>query len=265
MMGIIRYIYRLTGFLLTLSIGTVIVLLIGWIQTGDDGVRLGPKIVSRMARIALWLVDVKMTADRPELLRNHSGFIFSNHTSYMDVVVMMAFEPVRYVAKNEIKRMFFVGRLAWAIGCVFVKREKKESRQAARSALGELDSYKPAVVLYPEGRTAPVGILKPFRKGAFEIAQDAGISYLPVSMIYSHPHLVDWRSVPFFTALWNIMSRNYTLEAKMIVHDPVTPAADDDPAQLCDATRAEMLHILSTEGNYQPETEQGPAVQPETV
>ena len=264
-MGIIRYIYRLTGFLLTLSIGTVIVLLIGWIKTGDDGAKLGPKIVSRMAGIALWLVDVRTTVDRPELLRNHSGFVFSNHTSYMDIVVMMAFEPVRYVAKNEIKRMFFVGLLARAIGCVFVKREKKASRQAARSTLGKLDSYKPAVVLYPEGRTAPVGVLKPFRKGAFEIAQEAGISYLPVSMIYSHPHLVDWRSVPFFTALWNIMSRDYTLEAKMLVHDPVTPTADDDPAELCEATRADMLHILSTKGNYQPDTEEEKAVQPQTV
>ncbi|MFK7804142.1 MAG: lysophospholipid acyltransferase family protein [Anaerolineae bacterium] len=252
-MKLIRYIFRLIGFSLTLSIGTVIVLLIGWVRTGSDRAKLGPKIVSQMARMALKIVGVKMTVDRPEILRDHVGFIFSNHTSYMDIVVMMAFEPVRYVAKNEIKRMFFVGRLAWAIDCVFVKREKKESRQAARSTLGQLDSYKPAIVLYPEGRTAPIGKLQPFRKGAFEIAQEAGIAYLPVSMIYSHPHLVDWRSVPFFTALWNIMSRDYVLEATMVVHDPVTPTAADDPAELCDATRAEMLYTLTTKGNYEPE------------
>lgn len=264
-MKLIRYIVRTTGFLLTLSIGTVIVLLIGWIKSGGDGKRIGPKIVSLMARMALKIVGVTTTVDRPELLRNHSGFIFSNHTSYMDIVVMMGFEPVRYVAKNEIKRMFFVGRLAWAIGCVFVKREKKESRQAARSTLGQLKSYKPAIVLYPEGRTAPIGKLQPFRKGAFEIAQEAGISYLPVSMIYSHPHLVDWRSVPFFTALWNIMSRDYTLVARMVVHDPVTPTAEDDPAELCDATRSEMLHILSTEGNYESEPSNGAAISKQPV
>ncbi|MFT5193946.1 MAG: 1-acyl-sn-glycerol-3-phosphate acyltransferase [Cellvibrionaceae bacterium] len=264
-MSLIRYIYRVTGFLTILGIGTVVVFLIGWIKVGENGVRLGPKIVSLMARSALSLVGIQTTVDRPELLRNHSGFIFSNHTSYMDVIVMMGFEPVRYVAKNEVRRMFFIGRLAWAIGCVFVKREKKESREAARSTLGQLESYKPAIVLYPEGRTAPIGKLQPFRKGAFEIAQDAGIAYLPVSMIYSHPHLVDWRSVPFFTAVWNIMSREYPLEATMLVHDLVKPSADDDPAVLCDMTRAEMLYTLSTKGNYQPEPEIGQAVQKQTV
>jgi len=42
----------------------------------------------------------------------------------MDIVVMMAFEPVRFVAKNEVRRMLCIGRLAWSIGCIFVKREK---------------------------------------------------------------------------------------------------------------------------------------------
>lgn len=252
-MKLVRFLYRQIGFLLLLAIGTPIVLLVGWVQTSDDGIRWGPKIVSWMASTLLKLVDVHITVDRPELLRNHEGFIFSNHTSYMDVVVMMAFNPVRYVGKNEIRRMFFIGRLAWAIGCVFVKREKKASRSAARSTLATLGNYKPAVVLYPEGKTAPIGKLMPFRKGAFEIAQAAGVSYLPVSLLYSHPTLVDWRSVSFWQALWNIFSRNYPLDVTLYVHDPVRPAPNDDIVELMGNTRAEMLHVLTTKGNYQPE------------
>lgn len=264
-MRLIRFLYRQIGFLLLLMFGTPVVLTVGWFGTGADRVRLGPKIVSWMASALLKLVDVEIIVDRPELLRNHAGFIFSNHTSYMDTVVMMAFNPVRYVAKNEVRRMFFIGRLAWAIDCVFVKRENKDSRSAARSTLTQLDSYKPAIVLYPEGRTAPIGKLMPFRKGAFEIAQAAGISYLPVSMIYSHPHLVDWRSVSFFQALWNILSRDYTLTATMYVHDPVTPTPADDAAELTAQTRAEMLHTLTTKGNYQPEAQSEKAEQKQTV
>ncbi|MEM8862600.1 MAG: lysophospholipid acyltransferase family protein, partial [Chloroflexota bacterium] len=226
-----------------------------------NGARLAQRIAAQMSRMALAIIDAKTNVDRPELLRNHAGFVFSNHTSYMDIVVMMGFEPVRFVAKNEVRRMLFIGRLAWSIGCIFVKREKKQSRQAARSTLGQLDSYKPAVVLYPEGRTAPIGKLLPYRKGAFEIAQDAGISYLPVSIVYSHPNLVDWRSVPFGRALWNIMSRDETLYVNLYVHDPVIPQPTDDAEQLCQATRAEMLHTLTTKGNYQSE-EPALALQP---
>lgn len=257
-MKLIRFAYRQIGFLLLLAIGTPVVLLVGWVETGSDGVRWGPKIVSWMSATLLKLVDVEVKVDRPELLRGHEGFIFSNHTSYMDVVVMMAFYPVRYVGKNEIRRMFFVGRLAWAIGCIFVKRENKDSRAAVRSTLVELDSYKPAVVLYPEGRTAPIGKLMPFRKGAFEIAQDAGVPYLPVSMIYSDPHLVDWRSVSFFRAIWNIFSRDTKLAANMLVHDPVLPLPTDDIDELVRQTRAEMLETLTTKGNYQHEADLEP-------
>lgn len=156
-------------------------------------------------------------------------------------------------------------RLAWAIGCVFVKREKKASRSAVRSTLAQLDSYKPAVVLYPEGKTAPIGKLMPFRKGAFEIAQAAGVSYLPVSLLYSHPTLVDWRSVSFWQALWNIFSRNHPLDVTLYVHDPVTPEPSDDVLELMGQTRAEMLHILTTRGNYQPEQLDTLAVETQTV
>ena len=72
-------------------------------------------------------------------------------------------------------------------------------------------------------------------------------------MVYSHPNLVDWRSVSFFQALWNILSRDYKLTATMYVHDPVTPLATDDAVDLTERTRAEMLHTLTTKGNYQPE------------
>lgn len=258
-MKLIRYILRMIGFFSTLIIGTIIALLIGWIPVGSNGARLAQKIAAQMSKMALAILDVKITVDRPDLLRQHSGFIFSNHSSYMDIMVMMATEPVRFVAKSEVRRMLFIGRLAWTIGCIFVKREKKQSRQAARSTLGRLDSYKPAVVLFPEGTTAPIGQLLPYRKGAFEIAKEAGINYLPVSIVYSNLTLIDWRSVPFSQALWNIMSRNSTLHANLYVHDPVTPTPDDDAQALCDQTRQEMLHVLTTKGNYRPETSEEPA------
>lgn len=64
-MKLIRFLYRQIGFLLLLAIGTPIVLLVGWIETGSDGVRWGPKIVSWMSSSLLKLVDVHITVDRP--------------------------------------------------------------------------------------------------------------------------------------------------------------------------------------------------------
>jgi len=58
-MKLIRYIVRLTAFFLTLSIGTIIALLLGWIPAGSNGARLAQKIAAQMARMALAIVDVK--------------------------------------------------------------------------------------------------------------------------------------------------------------------------------------------------------------
>lgn len=249
----IRAFFRSLILLVYLSILTPTVLLFGNVKMRRRNSTFGPLITSRVARHYLKLLGVSVTVDKPDMLENFEGFIFSNHTSYMDIVTALSVMPVRFVAKDGVKRMPFIGKIATAIGCVYVIREKKSSRKEARQALQAIDRYYPPIVIYPEGRTAPVGNLLPFRRGAFEIAHAAQVPYLLVGITYSMPHLVDWRSRSFNEAAWEIFSRKETLHVRFHVIDHHIPRPEDDPDQLRQTAEKSMLDLLVDQGNYAAE------------
>jgi len=59
----------------------------------------------------------------------------SRFSSIASRAVMRA--PLRFLAKEEVRTMPVIGQIAKSIGCVFVKRENKESRAEARAALAQ--------------------------------------------------------------------------------------------------------------------------------
>ncbi|MEM7798487.1 MAG: lysophospholipid acyltransferase family protein [Chloroflexota bacterium] len=252
-MKLIRALYRTIALLLYLSFLTPFVLLFGNIKARGKNSTLGPIVVNRVCQLYLRVLNVDVSVDKPHLLENFEGFIFSNHTSYMDIITGFSVVPVRFVAKDGVKKMPFIGKIATAIGCVYVKRQERNSRKEARQALQGMDRYYPPVVLYPEGRTAPVGHLLPFRRGAFEIAQSSSIPYVLVAITYSLPRLVDWRSRSFNDAAWAILSRKERLYVKLYVIDQQSPTPNDDPDDLRQDAESKMLSALVGYGNYAPE------------
>src|SRR5690606_35003773 len=131
-------------------------------------------------------------------------FIFPNHVSYVDVMVIAAITPVRFLAKAEVRRMPLIGQLAKAIGCVFVDRSDKASRQAARQSLARLRHF-PAIALYPEGKRGPGDALLPFRYGAFELVTDVGAAFLPCIISYNRLDVAIWhRGESILRALWRL-------------------------------------------------------------
>jgi 1-acyl-sn-glycerol-3-phosphate acyltransferase len=135
-------------------------------------------VLQKFVRRLLRLLNVQVVCPEQARLAQFSGFIFANHVSYLDILVLLAVTPVSFLAKDEVRTMPFVGWIAKAIGCVFVERTSKESRLAARHTLSRSHLYPP-IVLYPEGQRGTGTELLPFRYGAFEIVTDVGAAVLP--------------------------------------------------------------------------------------
>lgn len=252
MFGIFRGVFRALLFVSLILSGCVGVLLVGWIPYRYKGIGPGPWIVHAIAAIYAFALRLDIQVNRPDSLRDHAGFLFPNHTTYLDILVLIGTVPVRFVAKAEIRRWPLIGWLAANIGCVFVQRDNRDSRQATRAALAEIDR-RPPVVLFPEGRTAPVGQLLPFRQGAFEIAQAHQVAFLPVAIMYSDHRIIDWKTRSVTKAWWEMLSRPGQITVKLHVGEPITPRSTDDPQSLTAITRREMLDILVKFGGYKPE------------
>lgn len=112
------------------------------------------------------------------------ALVVSNHVSWLDIFVINALHPARFVAKAEIRRWPVTGWLVAMAGTVFIERG---NRRALRHVFkGLVDSLHAGgrVAFFPEGTTAPQGTVLPFHANLFEAAVDARVPVQPYALRY---------------------------------------------------------------------------------
>lgn len=242
-MRILRGTLRLIIFFILLIVVTLLVLITAWVPIRLKGARLSAWLLPPVCRLLLPLFNVQFTALEAERLTKHDGFIFPNHLSFLDIILLESIFPVRFLSKAEIANWPFIGWIARAVDTVFVNRENKESREQARDALAHLHTF-PAVALFPEGGIyQPPTELKPFRFGAFEIAQAGCVPFIPAVFIYEPLDIVFWRDEPLLTAVWRFASRPEPIKARLYLLRTIHPRPDDDPKQIALETHGAMAAV----------------------
>jgi 1-acyl-sn-glycerol-3-phosphate acyltransferase len=114
------------------------------------------------------------------------ALLVANHRSYTDILALLACIECTFLAKVEMSRWPLFGSLARRLGTVFVDRDCKESRRAARRRLAELLEEGRRVAVFPEGTTTRGPGCLPFQPGMFYAAAERGIPVVPVSLHYEH-------------------------------------------------------------------------------
>lgn len=222
---------RLVAVALVLLVGTPAVLVARVLPGRVRGARLAGWVATGMARAAALVFGVRIRCAQPERLRRHRGFVFPNHLSYADVVVLLALFPLRFLSNHVVERTPFVGAVARAIGTVFVDRGERASRAAARRELAAslAERNHPPLVLFPEGRIGEGAVLHPLRRGAFEVAAAGAVPYLLCAIQYSAPETVRWRrGESFVAALWRLARHRGPLTADLVFLGTVHPTPSDD-------------------------------------
>ena len=231
-MNAIRGYYRLCLASLALGLGGTLITLTSWIPWEIRGFRPSFWILVLTVRTVLLVLNVKVDCPAQDQFRAHHGFIFPNHVSYADPLVMAAITPVRFLAKEEIRSWPVIGLIARGIGCVFVKRESRESRAQARAALAQVETFPP-ITLFPEGKRGPGDRLLPFRYGAFEIVLGGSSSYLPCAIIYDPLDIIIWhRGEHILKAAWRLATFPGPVTAKVVASAAVHTQQGDDPVKL---------------------------------
>lgn len=241
-MSFIRGVFRLFSFVSIIIAGTLLLLPTIWLPFRVGGIKPSAWIVTIMTRFFMFIFNIRYICPEPKKFRNLKGFVFPNHSTYLDILMMTQLIPMRFVAKQEVKRFPVIGALAIAIGCVFVKRDSKESRAKAREALAKAELYPP-IVLYPEGRTGSGETLQPFRHGAFEIAVENEIPFLPCVILFDKPEYVRWMGQKFIRAIWRLASRSGPLTAKLVPLEVIYPKKEEDPTVLVEKVFEEMSAV----------------------
>jgi 1-acyl-sn-glycerol-3-phosphate acyltransferase len=110
--------------------------------------------------------------------------VVSNHVSWLDELAIDSVQPIRLVAKKDIKSWPVLGRLITAAGTVYLDREKLRELPRAVSELTARLRNGSAVGIHAEGTTWCGLASGRYRPALFQAALDAGVPVRPIVLRY---------------------------------------------------------------------------------
>lgn len=154
--------------------------------------------------------------------------LLANHISWLDIVCLAATAPVTFLSKSEVRGWPVVGRVASALGTVYIDRGRERAAERAREAIATSLAAGRRVVLFAEGTTGPGDTVRPFRPRLVQAALDAGTPVQPVTLCYRNAAGGACRSVAFLddqgllASVWGVAGES-GLEAVIMPHAPLLP------------------------------------------
>ena len=210
------------------------------------------KIWSRIF-IRLLLLPVKVEG-RENMDSQQSYVIIPNHQGAFDIFLIYGFlnRHFKWMMKEELRRIPFVGKACESSGYIFVDqkggpKKMKEMHDRARAILQDGIS----LVVFPEGARTWDGRMRPFKRGAFQLADELQLPLLPITINGSFDVLPRSRGFNFVT--WHPLS--------MTIHPAIMPNGQGAEAEHAVMQQAHDVieSALRTkpnppkEGTYDPE------------
>ena len=104
--------------------------------------------------------------------------VTSNHISWLDIFVINATQPSRFVAKSEIRDWPIAGWLCEKAGTIFIRRTRRSDTAKINETMRAVLAEGATISFFPEGTTTAGDKLLKFHTSLFEpaVANDATIA-----------------------------------------------------------------------------------------
>lgn len=148
--------------------------------------------------------------------------LVANHISWLDILVMDAAQPARFVSKSDVKSWPVLGSLVTGAGTLYIERESR--RDAMRVVHQMADSLRAGDILavFPEGTTGDGQTLLPFHANLIQAAISAHAPVLPVGLSFVDGHTGQRSDAPLFigdtTMLQSLWSTLRATGLQAVVH-----------------------------------------------
>ncbi len=113
--------------------------------------------------------------------------LVANHVSWLDIYLLLAVLPLRFVSKAEVRQWPLVGWLAEKTGTLFLERGRRADAARVNRHIGDVLAAGGLVGFFPEGTTSDGTELKHFHASLLEPAVLAGSTVQPVALRYRRP------------------------------------------------------------------------------
>jgi len=203
--GVYLFDYQVDG-IINNPVVIILSILVGWIvmllvlafyidlfyilvaKTKPQTSMLKHKIAKQMVSIPMHLTNMRVSVVGKENLPQDPGFsIYSNHTSMMDISVLMykLYEyPIAFLEKEIVKNLFLVGKWTPPLGCITIDRDN--DRKGAEAIINVIKNVRngSTMVIFPEGtRSREIGTLLEFKQGSFRVALKSKAPLVPITIV----------------------------------------------------------------------------------
>jgi len=252
--------FRATRFALHLGYGLALALIYPGLSLA-----LRQRILQRWSAglLRIFNVRVEFTAGDAQL-PPRQGLIVTNHISWLDVFVLNAVVPMRFVAKSEVRRWPVIGWLCARAQTLFIERGKARSAARINADMVELLQRGECLAIFPEGTTTDGASVASFHASLLQPAIDAEALVHPVAIRYqdaqgAHSTVAAYiGELSFGASLWNIL-RAAELHVRLDAAPPLdacgmdrrslTRAAQQRIAAALDAMHAAPAPLNRASGN----------------
>lgn len=140
------------------------------------------------------------------------ALLVANHVSWLDIVVLMAACPTRFVAKSEISEWPIIGLLCRNVGTLFIKRTKRRDTLRINQLIQDVLATGDRVAIFPEGTTGSGMVLNHFHTSLLESAMDQEVRLYPVAIAYYDTkgaicQEAAYENISLLQSLWKVLSQ----------------------------------------------------------
>lgn len=175
----------------------------------------------------------------------------SNHVSWLDIPVLAAAEPMRFVSKAEVARWFVAGRLADAAGTLYLKRGAGGTKLLIDTMAKQLQ--KSSIAFYPEGTTTEGDRLLRFQPRLFAAAIQGHCLVQPVAVCYglslSGKNVAPFIGDDALTSHVFRLLREPFLTVDLYYLRPLDPTVDSDRSSLAQKAQAMIAEVVTPQAH----------------
>lgn len=187
--GRVRSILQLGYVFLLLAVASAIAFLMAPFVGGPRAFWLAARRYAlHVARVFGMRHEMQGWENLPEDIRSgrRSAIFIANHASNMDPVMLachLECQPA-FVAKLEVAFVPVLGAVTWLSGAIFIDRRNRDKAIQSMKRAAQKVRDGVSIIAFPEGTRSRTGALvRPFKKGVFNMAVQAGVPVVPLGLI----------------------------------------------------------------------------------
>lgn len=198
--------------------------------------------------LAICRIEVEVQGLAPGQAVPQGAMLVSNHISWLDIYVIHSWQPVRFVAKSEIRGWPIVGWLCDKTGTIFIERGRKRDAHRVLHHITEVMQQGDLVCVFPEGTTTDGSEVLPFHANLMQAPVAGGLPVQPAGLTYLDAATGKPTVAPAYIGdLSLLQSLDMILQAPPIkarlVLGPQLRAASASRRELAESAREVVVHL----------------------